>query len=243
MQLIVHHIKTHPSQVQEKCTFPQRAKRGGGGGGEGEIKDINYSGGTDNYIPHFWNFVFLFPSFSVKWDPRDEKESKKKSKKRVSFQEKKKISHVCVLRVACCLFLFSFSSTSSDQDRSREGVLSFDAARWCGCPRSIRSEGGDKGGFNFQTRIGYLLRSKELEEIIQQATTFSDRRENLSFDKEIFFLNDGCPARCCGLSPSPRLCIPLSMVNYGYVRIGLVNKHVLLHLIMYVCMYIWGYIL
>lgn len=40
--------RSPPITVQEKCTFPQRVK-----GGEGGIKDINYSGGTDMYIPHF----------------------------------------------------------------------------------------------------------------------------------------------------------------------------------------------
>lgn len=146
MQLIAHHIEAHPSQYKKNALFLKGSKGGSGVG----IKDINYSGGTDKYIPHFWNFVFSLPSLFCQVGSARWKRIKKKNEEKVSSQEKEKKRYYTY---ACWLFLFSFSSISSDRVRSREGVFKFWRWRWCGCPRS--SEGGIREGSSKNRTLNY----------------------------------------------------------------------------------------
>lgn len=75
MQLIVHHIEPHPSQYKKNALFLRGRWRGG-------IQDITPAARI--ITSSFLKLFLSLPSFSVKRDPRDEKELKK-MKKKVSF--------------------------------------------------------------------------------------------------------------------------------------------------------------
>lgn len=76
----------------------------------------------------------------------------------------------------------------------------------------------ERGGIQGSSENRILLRSWRKK---SAATTFSGRRENLSFDKRKNFtmMDAGEVVR---RGPSPRLCTPLLMLNRGYV--ALVNN-------------------